>query len=583
MIPFSQNSFAALNRQCDPSNLQPGQYALGINIRIRNGGPEPIGLPLDLTTTLPTFTKLQGIYGFDNFLVVFADGLAYIKNYDAASPQFTQVPGFQMSTSVSIIYAIEVPASTVNFVRKLATITSGPINLTTQYEGAPSAIICQDGINQPWLILPDGTARVSQTYSQWSQSSGNTREYIPIGTLMLFVNNKTYILVRDTNGNYTLLASSVSGRPCDFMVNIDTNGDAGGTPGYVAYSVSYTPLTCMSATGGSQNQTGGQGVSFYVGHQSFSYLVIPNYNNTIFGEPTYTNQALFSTGPNNNFSIVDLLGDTALTDASGIRSFNSVLQTRFEGRNSPFSKNIQPFFGDINDTNSVIVQTVTAGTEWADYGFFAVQTIYGLGFCIYDTTISNWVSLDLFPNITSPVVMFADIKQTNGIRQLFFMTQDGHFYQYLAGATATAGFYAGDYTPTGQGVDVKPIQENPVFTRVVESGTLSVGVFMDSQLITTLTKPIKCDANVNKGSFNQYPLSLPFGVDADLTRSPSFDLTTFQQGWKMGFWIQWNFKAMLLINQAAGNGVLAQNSMKQQARDYAEYSNLLSPEKNDTI
>ena len=582
LIPFLQNNFGSLNRQIDPSNLQPGQYALGINVRVRNGGPEPIGLPLDLTDTLPTFTNLQGIYGFDNFLVVFADGLAWIKNYDDPAPQFTQVPNFQMSPLVDIIYALEVPASTVNYVRKLASDTSGPVNLSTQYEGAPSAIICQDGINQPWLILPDGTARVSQNYSQWSQSAGNTREYIPIGTFMIFVNNKTYLMVKDTNDNYTLIASSVSGRPCDFMVNIDTNGDAGGTPGYVAYSVSYTPLTCMSAIGGSQNQTGGQGVSFYVGHQSFSYLVIPNYNNTIFGEPTYTNQALFSTGPNNNFSIADLLGDTALVDASGIRSFNSVLQTRFEGRNAPFSAQIQPFFGDSNDVNSSIVQTTTAATEWSDYGFFAVQTIYGLGFCIYDTIYQAWVSLDLFPNLTSPVVMFADIKQTGGIRELFFMTEDGHFYQYLAGDTSTAGVYGGDFTPTGNGVDVKPIQVQPVFVRVVESGILELGVFMDSKLITTLTKPIDCDSTVDVDSFNQYPLQPPFGVSADLTRAPSFDLTKFQQGWKMGFWITWNFKAMLLLVQAAGDGVLIKNSLKQQARDYAQYQELLAP-KNDTI
>lgn len=580
LIPFIQSSYTGMNRQVDPSNLATGLYALLVNARIRNGGPEPIGLPLDLTTSLPSFKNIQGIYGFDNFLVVFGDGLAYTRNYDLSSVSFSPVPGFSMDPNVDFIYALEVPASTVNYVRIPTSSSgvpqaSGPITLTASYEGATACIICQDGINQPRLILPNGTSRVSQTFYQWSQNG--VREYIPVGTVMLYVNNKVYCLVKDGSGNYTLIASSVSGRPCDFMVDIDTNGNAGAFPGYVAYSVSYTPLTCMSATGGSTS-TNGQGTSFYVASQNFSYLVNPNYNITIFGEPTYTNQSLFTTGPNNNWSIIDLLGDTAIIDAGGIRSFNSILQTRFEGRSSPFSSLIQPFFGDVDDVNSSIIQTTTAGIQFADYGFFAVRTIYGIAVCVYDTTFQSWVAIDIFPGLTSPIKQFADIKTTEGIRELFFITEDNHFYQYLAGATSTAGFYAGDYTPIGNGLDVKPIQVNPVFTRVVESGMVNLNVFMDSKLITTLSKSVIADKGVNANSFNTYPLTLPFGTNnADLTRSPSFDLSKIEQGWKMGFWITWNFKAMLLLVQAAGDGKLIQNSLKQQARDYGELQTYLNP------
>lgn len=96
---------------------------------------------------------------------------------------------------------------------------------------------------------------------------------------------------------------------------------------------------------------------------------------------------------------------------------------------------------------------------------------------------------------------------------------------------------------------------------------------MDSKLENTYNKTVTADSGVNDESFNQYPLPLPFGVNnSDLTRSPSFDLHSIQQGWKLGFWITWDFDAILLLVQTAGDGKLIQNSLKQQARDYANFT-----------
>jgi hypothetical protein len=576
-----------MNRQKDTAQLAPGEYALMANGRIRNGGPQPITLPQDLSSTLPPFGNLQGVYGFDNFLLVFADGLCYFRDYDVSDTSFHVQPGFQMSATAPVIYACSVPASTINYNRTPQVdagtglvIASGGVQLVgSLINGSPACIVCQDGTSQPFLILPDGSARAAQTYIQWD--ANNVREYVPVGTMMLWINNKLYCLIKDTVNRFTMIASSVSGRPLDFVVAIDVNGnkvpsESTGGALAAAYSVDYTPITCLSAVSGAPS-TNGLGTSFYAATQKASYLVAPNYNTTIFGEPTYTNQLLFSTGPKNNVSVTDILGDAALIDDSGIKSFNSILQTRFEGRNAPFSAKMNAFFGNADDDNTAIVQDITAAITWSDYGFFAVNTIYGYGVLVYDTLFQSFVSFDqLFgSDVSISIKQFADIKTTTGIRELFFIGGDNKLYQYFGGSTAECGFYIGDFTPTGQGIELKPKILNPVFTRVVESGTVNVDVYLDSQHVDTLSKFIEADADAT--NIIPYPQSLPFGDNtSDQTRSPAFNLGTIMPGVKLGFWVTWNFKAMLLQANAAGEGNVLASGMKQQARDYAQLMEVIA-------
>lgn len=583
LIPFIQSNFASMNRQKDPAQLAAGEFALMLNGRLRNGGPQPITLPQDLSSILPPFHNLQGAYGFDNYLLVFADGLCWYRNYDVSDTTFQLQPGFQMSPIAPWIYACAVPNSTINYNRvptvlsdNVTIVPSGGVQLVgSLLNGSPACIVCQDGSSQPFLILPDGTARPAQNFTQWSLTG--TREYVPIGTFMLWINNKLYCMIKDTAGNLTMLSSSVSGRPIDFVVAVKVDGDkqsseATGGAIATAYSVDYTPVTCLSAVSGAPS-TNGLGTSFYVGTQKASYLVAPNYNTTIFGEPTYTNQMLFSTGPKNNISITDILGDAALIDDSGIKSFNSILQTRFEGRNAPFSAKMNPFFGNADDDNTALVQDVTAAITWSDYGFFAVNTIYGYGILVYDTLLQSFVSFDqLFgdSNTSIAIRQFADIKTASGIRELFFIGSDNKLYQYFGGKTATCGIYVGDFTPTGSGIELKPKILNPVFTRVTESGTVNVDIYLDSQHIDTFTKAVKADSSAQSAII--YPQSLPFGDNtADQSRSPAFNLGTIMSGVKLGFWITWNFKAMLLQANAAGEGNVLASGIKQQARDYTEF------------
>lgn len=579
-----------MNRQKDPAQLIPGEFALMTNGRLRNGGPQPITLPTNISNSLPPNTNIQGIYGFDNFLLVFADGLCYVRNYDVDPINFISQPGFQMSATAPTIYACAVPAATVNYNRVPATtldnipivIPSGGVQLIAAINGSPSCIVCQDGSSQPFLILPDGTARQAQTFTQWSSAAGGVREYVPIGTLMVYVNDKLYVLIKDTSDTprNTMIASSVSGRPLDFVVAIDVNGNKTGTElsgGAIAtaYSVDYSELTCMSVVGGGAASPTGEGTSFYVATQKASYLVLPNYTATIYGEPTYSNQVLFTTGPKNNFSVCDILGDAAVIDDSGVKSFNSILTTKFEGRNAPFSAKMNTFFGNAeDDDNNSVIQDITAAYSWSDYGFFAVNTIYGYGVLVYDqlTGFQSFVSFDqLLGDPSVAIKQFADIKTTTGIRELFFITTNNLLYQYFGGSTAICGFYVGDFTASGNGVELKPKMLNPVFVKVVESGIINVDVYVDGQKTETLSKEI--DADSSALSTIPYPQSLPFGNNkADIVRPPGFNLTSSLAGNKIGFWLTWNFKSVLLLANASGESDSAIQGFKQQARDYSQFT-----------
>jgi len=586
LTTFIQSKFMQMNRQVDPTDLAAGQYALCVNGRIRDGGVQPIKLPKEiLGGELSGIKNLQGIYGVDTFLVVFGDGKAFYRNYSLSNSAFFQIAGFQMSPSAPTIYMQIVPASTVNGSRIPTAATNntdvqinGPIQFTSaSFNGTPAAAVCQDGIIQPYIIFPDGTARITQNYSQWTVDN---REYVPIGTLMIFINNKLYIVIKDANGRYTLIASSVSGRPLDFMVNIKLSGEkedneVDGDAVTTAYSVDYTPITCLSVVGGAPSSNG-QGTSFICSTLRTTYLIAPNYNLTLFGEPTYTNQVLFITGTLNQFSIADLLGDTAIIDYAGIRSFNAIMSTKFEGRNAPFSRTIQKVFSNI-------VQNVTAAYTWDNYGWFAVQTVYGPAVMIYDTIMGGWIAVDIYPSI-APIKQFADIKTSASAITMFFITADNRIFQWGQSATvATCSFYAGEFAAAANipqpmligvnlGTDIKPYTANVVFVNVNASGTVNLQTFMDSQKVLDLNETVE---QVSQPA--EVPISLPFGnTNQDQVRHATFDLTSVAPGWKLGLLVTWNFDAMLLQVSTVVEIKTPAAPLKAQARSFVEMQEMFN-------
>lgn len=578
---FKQSQFKlGMNRLDEPTNLRQGEYALLTNGRPRYGGIDTVKLPLEITN-LPAFTLMQGIFAADKFLIVFLDGRAYYRDFSLPNENFFTVEGFQMSATAPELFAEIVPASMMNFLRKAKETdeASSGVNLTTLSGSTPACIVVQDGTSQPFIIFPDGTSRQAQTYAQWTMTEDpetDAREYVPVGKQMMYHSGLgiLFIIGQDTDGRYTNIFRSVTGRPLDFIVNVDADGDklpteVEGGAETVAYRVDYGELTAIKMVSANDN-------GFFTSTAKTSYLVIPNFQVTFFNEPTFSNQTLFSTGALNNNSVIDLLGDAALIDFTGIRSFNGILQSRVEGKNSPFSANIQRILGDT-------IQVVTAAADFDNYGFFGVNTIYGAALLVFDTMLKPldnsqvngvWVAMDSYLG-TGAIKQFASVK-TIYKRSLFWIDTNNRLWEYNSSAiTATAGMYIGEWI-AGQDTngrlagEQKPVNLNLVFANVLESGTITAGCYLDSFLEESLIAEIIQD-NVVTSS-----LSLPFGTNSnDTIRNKTLDFKTVSYGWKSGYWITWDFQAKLIDTTYVADVRATNNSIKSTAEDFAVYQQRL--------
>ena len=574
---FGQAAFTALNRQLDPTQLSSGQYALGVNVRGRNGGPEIINLPL-LIKSLPNYNNsnsiVQGIYTINQYVLAFISGLAYIADYSIGTPVWNQVGGFLMSSVATTIYAAVVPASTVNYLRKLSTTNvSGAVDITaTDYNQSPAVILCQDSVSQPVVILPSLIARPTQSFSQWTISN---REYVPIGRQMLFTNGILYTIMQDpVSSKWNQIAQSVVGRPLDYMVNIDTNGAAGGDALTTAYSIDYDSVTALTTIGATQG-------AFIAATARNTYLITPNTTTTYFGNPTYSNQRIFPTGPLNQFSTVDILGDQALIDFESIKSFNAILNTKFMGRNAPFSASIQPLFGQKqNGSESVIIQQQTAACTFDNYAYFAVSTIYGALVLVYDTITQAWVSLDIYPGV-STILQFA-ILQYQGINLLFFRDSDNNIYEAFSGDLAEGELYVGEWSAqtqqnvynyfSGKGLKKSTEMSPQLFyvaqVGVTTSGSLQVACYIDGQFKLQLERTVTATT-----STDVIPIARPFGNALnDDVKVTSLDFATVPAGWKVGFYLKWNYKGKLLEAGCTADVVEKMVNIKEQSSLFAQYT-----------
>jgi len=127
----------------------------------------------------------------------------------------------------------------------------------------------------------------------------------------------------------------VSGRPLDFMVNITDAGTAGGDAETTAYSVGVGGISCLRAMSDGSLFVAAGNANF-----SVSKNMTPNAT-TLFGEYTFIRKFLFNATCLNDRCILDSLGDTKFIDITGVRSFNAILQTQNEGRNTVFSRMVQ--------------------------------------------------------------------------------------------------------------------------------------------------------------------------------------------------------------------------------------------------
>lgn len=555
-MDFTQKSFVGgLNRLVDPTRIDPNQYPFLKNGRTRYDITTPIRKPKRIVEGLPS-GKIQGIYTSGSYVLVFVDGSAYYKDYGLAGTNFAQIVGFSMSGAVDTIYAELIPSTTMLGKRSLKTagdITSG-VTITGEGASVPRCVICQDGVTQPQIILLDGTARTTQNYDQWTPSA---REYVPIGKQMLYYSGVLYIVSSDG----FQIFRSVTGRPLDFIVAIDTNGnklvDGGSRAENTSHKVAFDPITCIKAVSTYDG-------SFFVSTVNNSFMVTPLTDQLIFGEPTFRNIYLFNTGALNQFSVVDILGDNALIDYTGMKSFNAVMQLRFEGKNAPFSAKVHSLLVGIIQDNPCAV-------EFDNYALFSLKTIYGHCLLVYDTINSCYVGLDQFTGI-APIKYMAVVK-TALTRKLLFVTTSNELYEAYSEEKGleTCGVYIGEFCSADPKTELGPQLLKLVFINAQEDGTVYVTPYVDR------LKETKFSAFIAQSILqNQYPMEPPFGTAMnDTDKTLAFDLGRCRQGWKFGFYIEWDFNASLSHVAFEGNELKARNTLEQTSHERFYYSKVV--------
>lgn len=556
MADYIQNGFqGGLNRQFDPTRIGRNEYPLLVNGRSRSDAIKPI-LDVVQDSSLPA-GLYQGCYAAGSYVLMFISGMAYFKDFNFPSSNFQQVDGFAMAADAAVIYAELIPASSVNYARvPFDNNVNGIVNLRGTATSSPSAAVCQDGVSQPRLIFPTGLSRIAQSYNEWTME---LREYVPIGRQMIHNSGILYIISPDGREIFR----SVTGRPLDFVVNITPAGDKlpteqlGGARS-VSYKVDYDPISCISKMPASAENIG----AFFVGTVNNSYRVTPDFTNTIFGEPQFDNDFLFPTGPLNQFSFADVVGDQVFIDYDGVRSFNAIEQARNEGQNLPFSARIYPLLEGI-------VQMHGCMGKFDNYALFGLDTIHGPAVGIYDELQQKWIAIDQYTG-AGVVKQFCTIK-TGATRRLFFITEDNKFFSaFAAEMVALTQLYIGDFCTNDPKVAQKNLLLRLVFNELSGGeGDVTVTPFVNGkkQSASVMVKPVDASAGAQVP-----PIDIPFGTaDTDRVRHLSFDCGRTMQGWQLGFLIQWNFQGNLSALSLTADDEIQSTTLREQAIGFAEW------------
>jgi hypothetical protein len=454
VFPFNQNDFSGgMNLLNNDTNIAINQYARAENIRNRDDGLIAIN-DKEEDTTAPSGKK-QGIFAYEDLVVLFCGGRAYFKNILTSSP-WTQIANFALDPTIDYIYTEPVPISTFNFERKLqentqinGTDLNTVIDLTNiEINGTAAALVCQDGLNPPWKILPNGTASQIQTFEQWTKSN---REYVPIMRQMKYFAGILFGIAQDG----IRLFRSVSGRPLDFVVNVKIDGDKGGAADTTAYSPGTNKITCLAAL-----KTG----ELFLGTKRTCHPLDLNFSKTIFAEPTFNNTKTFAAGIVNNFSFLDILTDYTMIDTDGIRSWNAIFMQENEGRNSLFSRMIS------KSLNNIIQGAATSAAILFDnYAIFSINTTFGYRLAIFDINSQLWVCFDDFG--IGAIKQFAIADQSE-FPKLYAITDTKVYTLYSSSSRARAR----------------------VFTRAADSGMPQIGtkltnVFLNFDASTVTDNP----------------------------------------------------------------------------------------------
>ena len=414
-----------------------------------------------------------------------------------------------MSSNAPRYWTCAIPVGLTNYGRlSSASIGDATNTLAGTAEGNLPGLLVQDNISQPQFIFLDGSGypavRTTQNYNEWDVTYGDVtvppvavsktvvtpavaasiavmmddkREYVPIGNSMTWTDGILYIASQD--GEQIL--RSVSGRPLDFVVNVNIIGQKGGDAFTTSYSVGVGGISCLRAM-----STGG----LFVAASNANFLVSKNMTPnapTVFGEYTFIRQFLFNATNLSDRTIIDSLGDTRFIDLTGVRSFNAIQQLQNEGRNSVFTSKIQPIFGDI-----VQSAEYAAAILYDNYEFYALNTILGPVIAVYDTLTESWSSFDTTQTGGKKVKQLAKIEST--IQRLYAITEDDNLYELYGGtenATSVLRTSSVNHTENGSNgiyrvntpmYEVKLQDVRIILDNIVADTTLTIEPFTNNRL-----------------------------------------------------------------------------------------------------
>jgi hypothetical protein len=562
MATILQKSFqTGINLLSADTAIAQDGYPWLINGRNRYGFIEPRRKD-ELIENAPVGLK-QGVISVGNVLVIFVSGKAYF-NIDGTTG-WIQIADFQLSEDAPQYWSIAVPFSTFHFVRKAnadihAGITASP---DFKVSGTPECIVVQDGINQPRLIMYDTenqvfTSRVSKTYNEWANVSedADDREYVPIGRIMMMFNQTLCIQSPDEKQMYR----SITGRPLDFMVIVDQDGNKlpsenDGGAARISQAFDFDEITCLQVIDIAD--------CFVWGTKKTTRIVQADYNNTLFGEPTFFEATHLNIGIVNQYSFSDASNDFICIEQSGVKSFNAVQQLKFKGNNSIFSSQLSKILYD-HKKKRPIKQNNCSIVNFDNYLLCNLDTFYGNIIAVYDILLQNWVSLDI--TRTFKIKQFC-IVDTEFELKLYCITSDNSLYRMLSPneETEVAELKVRGFLPQGSDIEHQGLNLRCVFDGGSEDGECIIREYVDDQesFQNIARAPLRRSLTSKFGGI-KYPVFPPVIPSTEKRiENPSFDITGSLKGKKISFVILWTNDSRLLEFQLTTSEDENLNSLKQ--------------------
>lgn len=506
---YSQSDFSGgLFTQFDATKTPRNSYPLGLDVQMRRNVVKPRNRHAKQVTPEGTF---HGLYAVGSQLYLFVDGFAYVRDV-ASSIYFNEITGWTQIDSSIRIYAERLPITFNLFNRRATSVEVTSLYFNSSIAAYPECLWVGNGRDAEQVIYPDGTAEIIGDFDSWTQ---NSPSYVPIGTVRVFTADKSFLM----SPSGLKLYSSVTGRPTDYVIQIDNDGNKVGDADSFYTGISAEAVTALKAA---DNGT-------VIATTSFgTFTVTPDYNTTFYGEPFLRVRPLFPVGAVNDRSFVNLNGDVAFISFTGIHTFNQTRQDRIESSNAPLGRKI---YGLLSNP-----QTDTCAADFDDNALFAVNTIYGRGVMVYDNSLEQFTSLDLsFGHVTQ----FAVVNDPIHGPRLFFINAANELYEAYADDTKLAGrIYIGDFTAQGSGIDSRIDSVFLTFSNIRAGGQVKCSLWIDGekrgeqvQTVTATDLPASDDA-------------IP-RVDVTNTNQLQFNFSGHNEGARIGVWIEWDADAEL--------------------------------------